>query len=51
MLSASWWGGWGALLPAVQRSADVDDGRLGIALLLVGVGALGSMRVTGYQRS
>ena len=43
-----WWGGWGALLPAVQRSADVDDGRLGIALLLVGAGALGSMRVTGY---
>ena len=43
-----WWGGWGALLPAVQRSADVDDGRLGIALLLIGAGALGSMRVTGY---
>lgn len=43
-----WWGGWGALLPAVQRSADVDDGRLGIALLLIGVGALGSMRITGY---
>ncbi len=43
-----WWGGWGALLPAVQRSADVDDGRLGAALLLVGVGALASMRVTGY---
>ncbi|HET7722437.1 MAG TPA: MFS transporter [Acidimicrobiales bacterium] len=43
-----WWGGWGALLPEVQRSADVDDTRLGIALLLIGVGALGSMRVTGY---
>ena len=43
-----WWGGWGALLPAVQRSADVDDGRLGIALLLIGVGALVSMRITGY---
>jgi hypothetical protein len=43
-----WWGGWGALLPAVQRSADVDDGRLGIALLLIGAGALASMRVTGY---
>jgi predicted MFS family arabinose efflux permease len=43
-----WWGGWGALLPAVQRSADVDDGRLGLALLLIGLGALGSMRVTGY---
>lgn len=43
-----WWGGWGALLPAVQRSAEVDDGRLGLALLLIGAGALGSMRVTGY---
>ena len=43
-----WWGGWGALLPAVQRSADVNDGRLGLALLLIGAGALGSMRVTGY---
>lgn len=44
----AWWGGWGALLPAVQRSAGVDDGRLGLALLLIGAGALGSMRVTGY---
>lgn len=43
-----WWGGWGALLPAVQRSAEVDDGRLGIALLLIGAGALGSMRITGH---
>lgn len=43
-----WWGGWGALLPAVQRSAHVGDGRLGLALLLIGIGALGSMRVTGY---
>jgi predicted MFS family arabinose efflux permease len=43
-----WWGGWGALLPAVQRSAEVDDGRLGAALLLIGAGALLSMRVTGY---
>ena len=43
-----WWGGWGALLPAVQRSAGVDDGRLGAALLLIGAGALASMRITGY---
>lgn len=43
-----WWGGWGALLPLVQRSAGVDDGRLGAALLLIGAGALLSMRVTGY---
>ena len=42
-----WWGGWGAVLPAVQASAGVDDGELGGALLLVAVGALASMRVTG----
>lgn len=42
-----WWGAWGALLPAVQRSAGVDDGQLGAALLCVGAGALASMRLTG----
>ena len=42
-----WWGSWGALLPAVQRSAGVDDGQLGTAVLFVGVGALVSMRFTG----
>jgi MFS family permease len=42
-----WWGAWGAVLPAVQRSAGVDDAELGAALLCVGVGALAAMRVTG----
>ena len=42
-----WWGGWGAVLPAVQRSAGVDDGGLGAALLFVAVGALALMRLTG----
>ena len=41
------WGAWGATLPAVQRRAGVDDGELGLALVLVAVGALVSMRVTG----
>ena len=41
------WGAWGALLPALQRDANVSDGELGTALLLVGVGAVVSMRVTG----
>ena len=41
------WGTWGAALPAVQRRAGVDDGELGLALVLVGVGALVSMRATG----
>jgi MFS family permease len=43
-----WWGAWGALLPVVQRSAGVDDAQLGLALLLIGAGALVSMRVTGW---
>src|SRR3954452_41150 len=43
-----WWGGWGALLPAVQRSAKVDDGQLGLALLCIGAGALAAMRLTGH---
>lgn len=42
-----WWGGWGASLPAVERSAHVDHGDLGVALLFVGIGALASMRLTG----
>jgi MFS family permease len=41
------WGAWGAALPAVQRRAGADDGELGLALVLVGVGALVSMRATG----
>jgi MFS family permease len=41
------WGAWGAALPAVQREAGANDGQLGVALVLVGVGALVSMRATG----
>jgi hypothetical protein len=41
------WGAWGAVLPAVQERAGVDDGELGAALLLIGAGALVSMRVAG----
>jgi predicted MFS family arabinose efflux permease len=41
------WGGWGAALPGVQEAAGVDDGELGLALLAIGVGALGSMRLAG----
>lgn len=43
----AWWGGWGVLLPAVQRNARLDYGDLGTALLFVGIGALASMRLTG----
>ena len=41
------WGAWGAALPALQRRSGADDGQLGIALVLVGLGALVSMRATG----
>jgi MFS family permease len=41
------WGAWGAALPAVQRQAQASDGELGLALVLVGLGALVSMRATG----
>jgi hypothetical protein len=43
----AWWGAWGALVPEVQRSAQVDDGQLGLAVLFVAVGALASMRAAG----
>jgi MFS family permease len=42
-----YWGAWGAALPAVQNRSDATDAELGFALLLVGVGALVSMRATG----
>lgn len=42
------WGAWGAILPAVKSEAGVSDGQLGAALLMVGLGALVSMRLTGY---
>jgi hypothetical protein len=41
------WGGWGAVLPQLQRHARVDDAQLGTALLLIGVGALVSIRIAG----
>jgi predicted MFS family arabinose efflux permease len=42
------WGAWGAALPGVQRRAGVSNGQLGVTLLLIGAGALISMRATGY---
>jgi MFS family permease len=41
------WGAWGAAVPAVQRQTGASDGELGLALVLVGLGALVSMRATG----
>lgn len=42
------WGAWGAVLPAIRSGAGVSDGELGVALLMIGLGALVSMRFTGY---
>ncbi len=42
------WGAWGAVLPAVQASSGSTDGELGTALLMIGFGALLSMRLTGH---
>ena len=42
------WGAWGAVLPAIRGGAGVNDGELGVALLMIGLGALVSMRFTGY---
>lgn len=42
------WGAWGAVLPAVQASSGSTDGELGAALLMIGLGALVSMRLTGH---
>jgi MFS family permease len=41
------WGAWGAVLPAVQVRSGSTDGELGAALLMIGLGALASMRLTG----
>ena len=41
------WGGWGAVLPDVKARAGASDGELGLALLMIGAGALASMRLTG----
>jgi MFS family permease len=42
------WGAWGAILPGVRAESGVGDGELGVALLMVGLGALATMRFTGY---
>ena len=41
------WGTWGSVLPILQANAHVNNGKLGVALLMIGLGALVSMRLTG----
>jgi MFS family permease len=41
------WGGWAALVPAVQDAVGASRGELGLALLFVGLGAVPAMLVAG----
>ncbi|MEU6743490.1 MFS transporter [Streptosporangium sandarakinum] len=43
----AFWGAWGASVPAIRDQAGLDDGRLGLALLFVGAGALPAMPAAG----
>jgi MFS family permease len=43
----SFWGAWGASLPALRDQAGVSDGQLGTALLFIGAGALPAMLLAG----
>ncbi|MQY07532.1 MFS transporter [Actinomadura macrotermitis] len=43
----AFWGVWGAAVPRVQHQAGIGDGRLGLALLFVGAGALPAMPLAG----
>src|SRR6187397_921367 len=45
----SFWGGWAALVPAIQDAVGASKGELGLALLFVGFGSLPSMLVTGRE--
>jgi len=41
------WGGWGALLPDVQRKVGANNATLGRALLFIALGAIGGMLLAG----
>ena len=43
------WGGWAALVPAIQDAVGASKGQLGLALLFVAIGSLPSMLVTGRE--
>jgi MFS family permease len=42
------WGGWAALVPAIQSAVGATKGELGLTLLFVAVGSLPAMFVAGY---
>jgi MFS family permease len=43
------WGGWAALVPAVQEQVGASKGALGLALLFLAVGSVPSMLLTGRE--
>jgi len=43
------WGGWAALVPAIQTAVGATKGELGLALLFVALGALPAMLLMGGQ--
>lgn len=43
------WGGWAALVPAVQDAVGASKGELGFALLSVAVGSVPAMLLTGRE--
>jgi MFS family permease len=43
------WGGWAALVPAVQEAIGASKGALGLAFLFIAVGSLPAMLLTGRE--
>jgi MFS family permease len=43
------WGGWAALVPAVQDAVGATKGQLGLAFLFVAVGSVPAMLLTGRE--
>ena len=46
-LFGMFWGGWGALLPDVQKQVGANNATLGRALLFIALGAIGGMLLAG----
>jgi MFS family permease len=43
------WGGWAALVPAVQDATGASEGGLGLAFLFIAVGSVPAMLLTGRE--
>jgi MFS family permease len=42
------WGGWGAVIPAMKAQTGATDTQIGVALLLIAAGALPAMLSSGW---